>query len=350
MIRHPVSRARDCALRAWGFLICLAVVLGLATPAEASFLYQATNLGTPPGAQTTGAVASGINDAGEIVGSTADQSQAFVDTPSAGFSYLPLPAGATSSSANAVNDRGEVVGMYGTSTGGAAFSYTPAAGFRPLGSLGTQSGANAVNDFGEIVGLNEIGGHGHAVAYFPSGRIRDLGTLPGGDFSIALGVSDRGEIVGAASTAGDTGTDAFAYTPATGMLDLGRLPGTTFCAAYGVNDAGDVVGYCESPPGTTTTAFEYTPATGMLPLLPLLGGSNVAAAINNLGQIVGFFANHAFVYTRSAGMRDLGTVPGTTSGEAIAISGNGKIAGDSATKTPFGPPPNVGLWQPTFTR
>ena len=353
MLRRSPSRDRDRAFGVCGFLLCLALALGAPTPARAALQYLATNLGTPMGATATGAQAAGINNAGEIVGFTGGSDPAaFLYTPSGGFSYLPVPSDTVQSFAYGVNDRGEVVGLYKTPTQGVAFAYTPGAGVRALGSLGTNSAASAVNDFGEIAGVNLIGGNSHAVAYFPSGRIQDLGTLPGGDFSAAVGVSDRGELVGMAATAGDIGSDAFAYTKATGMVDLGHLPGITVCTATGVNDAGEVVGYCGFPP--TTTGFEYTSSTGMtaLPTLPG-GGATLAAAINNFGQIVGYAtaadgSEHAVLYTRSNSIRDLGIIPGGTSGETTAISANGMVAGDGGIGAAGNPPLNVALWKLVF--
>jgi probable HAF family extracellular repeat protein len=48
--------------------------------------------------------------------------------------------------------------------------------------------------------------------------IRDLGTLPGGDFSTANGINDRGQIVGQASTA-TRALHVFLWTRGT-MVDL----------------------------------------------------------------------------------------------------------------------------------
>ena len=71
-------------------------------------------------------------------------------------------------------------------------------------------------------------------------RVTDLGTLPGYTESHAYGINNRGQVVGAAFTAGvlpravlwDKGE----------MIDLGVLPGDTYSAAWAINDTGQVVG------------------------------------------------------------------------------------------------------------
>jgi probable HAF family extracellular repeat protein len=51
------------------------------------------------------------------------------------------------------------------------------------------------------------------------------------------------------------------------------------------------------------------------------------AAINTWGQVVGEYNGHAFMWTRSQGLRDLGILPGGTFSRATAINDLGTIAG-----------------------
>ena len=55
--------------------------------------------------------------------------------------------------------------------------------------------------------------------------IRDLGTLPGGTFSIALGINRFGHVMGLSGVAGGGETDAFIWSPERGMRDLGPAYG-----------------------------------------------------------------------------------------------------------------------------
>src|SRR5205814_70711 len=73
------------------------------------------------------------------------------------------------------------------------------------------------------------------------GKMRDLGTL-GGKASEALGINDRGQVVGGADTA-DEQFHAFLWEKGT-MNDLGS-PGPGLCYAHTVNRKGQIVGYWE---------------------------------------------------------------------------------------------------------
>src|SRR6266478_5649820 len=61
--------------------------------------------------------------------------------------------------------------------------------------------------------------------------IKDLGTLPGGTISFAVGINDRGQVVGFSSTASAI-RHAFLFEDGV-MVDLGTLPGGNFSVALG---------------------------------------------------------------------------------------------------------------------
>jgi probable HAF family extracellular repeat protein len=74
--------------------------------------------------------------------------------------------------------------------------------------------------------------------------MRDLGTLPGGDYSRALGINNLGLVVGTSRSS--AGTRAFLWTPILGMLDLNPMvpgldPGLTLSEGHGINDLGLIV-------------------------------------------------------------------------------------------------------------
>jgi probable HAF family extracellular repeat protein len=68
----------------------------------------------------------------------------------------------------------------------------------------------------------------------------DLGTLPGGNFSSATSINDRGQVVGRATTASGE-FHAFLFENGV-MTDLGTLPGGKSSQASGINNRGQVVG------------------------------------------------------------------------------------------------------------
>ena len=176
----------------------------------------------------------------------------------------------------------------------------------------------------------------------------DLGTLD--SYSYGNGLNDGGQVVGNSLVHGIPGAvgqyteRAFLYTSGVGMVDLGTLGGATGDAS-GINNSGQIVGAATLAGDqrfAASHAFLYTgiPGNGghMADLGTLGGANSGASAINASGQIVGYSniagstAEHAYLYTGTPGsgghMTDLGTL-GSTNSEADAISPNGLIAGSS---------------------
>ena len=61
--------------------------------------------------------------------------------------------------------------------------------------------------------------------------------------NIANVVNNRGQVAGVSAMSGNTATHAFLWTRERGkMLDLGTLPGDVNSAALGINDRGEMVG------------------------------------------------------------------------------------------------------------
>jgi probable HAF family extracellular repeat protein len=191
--------------------------------------------------------------------------------------------------------------------------------------------------------LVAIGG----IAARPSAQvtIRDLGTLPGGSFSEAFAINDRGQVVGRSRTASDS-VHAFLWEDGV-MIDLGALPGGDYSEAYNINDKGQIVGAsfttgpgCDPAPFTSacTHAFLWEQGT-MTPLRPLAGAAySYAYSINNRGQIAGMSSTtsdetHAVTWTAEGQITDLGTLPGDNFMQANAIDDRGRIVGWSSGET-----------------
>ena len=114
---------------------------------------------------------------------------------------------------------------------------------------------------------------------------------------------------------------------------IGPLPGYLYSTANAINDSGQVVGYSSNSSGYNH-AFLWTSSGGMADLGTLGGNYSSANAINNLGQVVGFSSNsaghnHAFFWTSSGGMTDLGTLPWAQTSGALAITNKGQVVGSS---------------------
>ncbi len=86
------------------------------------------------------------------------------------------------------------------------------------------------------------------------------------------------------------------------VTDLGTLKGDNESSGFWINNSGEVVGCSD-----TATVNNY-PCTGLVP-----------------GQ-------HAFLWTKSGGLKDLGTLSGATVSGAISINGNGTVVGYSNVK------------------
>jgi probable HAF family extracellular repeat protein len=126
------------------------------------------------------------------------------------------------------------------------------------GSSDTYGLAAAINDNGQIVGASGICGpfnpgpqsylvENHALLWDRDGSVRDLGNLGGsgglaGNHACAL--NNRGQVVGHSELTHDPmgPFHGFLWTDATGMKDLGTLTGDFASLAVGINDAGEAVG------------------------------------------------------------------------------------------------------------
>ena len=164
----------------------------------------------------------------------------------------------------------------------------------------------------------------------------DLGTL-GGSISLAAAINASGQIVGESETAQGV-THAFSWTSADGMIDLGVLPGFTSSSATAVNGRGMVVGYSAGPespnsPRDWCHAFSWTATEGMIDLGTLPGfGCIVARAVNNDGLVAGEKVDsennpQAFSWTKQGGIVALPALGGLGISVATAVNARGDVVG-----------------------
>lgn len=190
-------------------------------------------------------------------------------------------------------------------------------GVTELQSLGLSSdcgNALAINDRGETVGTSENGKLDPATGVlqlravmWKDGHIRNLGTL-GGNHSFASAINDRRQIVGFALNkipdpfslfdfgiggfTNGTQTRAFLWHEGQ-MQDLGTLGGPDAWATF-VNEPGQIAGYSytNSIPNQTTgiptvNPFIWTKDAGMIDLGSLGGTFGLPVGLNNRGQAIG---------------------------------------------------------------
>lgn len=195
-----------------------------------------------------------------------------------------------------------------------------------LGALpgDTASQPTGINNLGQISGWS-TGANGSTAWIYSNGTLTSLGN-PAAPGSQALALNNLGQVVGQTNTRALDGYHGFVSSNGV-MQDIGG--GLT---PQGINDSGTIVGFYDLPGAVQRAFIDNNGVVQDLGTLPG-GGSAVAYAINNAGQIAGEsdtgVTTHAFLYTGGA-MRDLGTLGGTTS-VGTAINGLGDVVGTSRT-------------------
>lgn len=300
------------------------------TPAQPA--YTITDLGIiAPGTDTT----LSINDAGDVVGTAPGPgglTRAFL-WKNGTRSDLPLPPGYRSSVATGISgERSVGFVVDATDTRKRKAVIWEGTTVRELAALGgSRSIARAVSPGGTIVGeAQTASGTTHAVLY-EGEKTTDIGVLEKGDFSAALGINDRGAIVGSANIAASGSAHAFLYTGGV-LRDLGLMPEGKLSQARAINDRGEVVGWGDADDGLH--AFLYR--NGKMEDLGTLGDEPASAwAINEQTQIVGGSSVnervfHAFLW-QDGKMTDLNSLIPPQSGWMLrlaqGINERGQIVG-----------------------
>jgi probable HAF family extracellular repeat protein len=289
--------------------------LSVRSAADGPFLYQNGTFTDLSGKLGASAWISGINNAGQIAGSTL--------TPTGGSYVFVLGPGGQLTRYDgaglvAINNNGDTVVASGThvflNRGGTT---TDLGGLVP----GHSVVATGLSDAGQVIGL---GGGGFL---YQDGKLTGLGSLGGGDTATwgVSGVNAAGQVVGNSSTsAADPADTAHAFLYQKGkMTDLGTLGGPR-SFAFGINSAGQVVGTSDSLPGSANPsahAFLYENGTmfDLNKLVPSGSGWVLQGAqeINAVGQIVGNGIGpdgdwHSFLLTPAGETANLSPVPEPT--------------------------------------
>jgi probable HAF family extracellular repeat protein len=248
-------------------------------------------------------------------------------TPS--FQGLGQVPGATGAGTyvNGVSRDGNVVVGYGWISDNATrpYRWTPAAGFEDLGGLRSDHSSNdraydASGDGAVVVG-QALASTDYRAFRWMAGGMQEL------PFYQALGVSADGSVA--------VGMDVRWTAP--GQIDhLGFLGGNNYTSAYGVSADGQaVVGFSETSPNRYAHAFRWTPTSGIKDLGVTTGTESLAWSISGDGNVVIGEARdagqfwRAFRWTSSLGMKDMGTLGGPMSTAHGASKDGSVIVGKS---------------------
>ncbi len=173
-------------------------------------------------------------------------------------------------------------------------------------------------------------------------QVTDLGTL-GGTLGNAFSINNSGEAVGQADiVAGDLiSTNAYRWREGV-MLNLGSLNDTNLgSVAVGINDSSEIVGAASAPHPTLPNQFVSRPFfwsedLGMIDIAPdpSATGQGVATGINRNGEVAGRLGRQSFRWTLDGGstaLPHLATPPAPLQpgSEVEEINVHGEIVGRS---------------------
>lgn len=327
--RHRHLRRLAAAL----LLPALPILAQEAGAAAAGQRYTIKDLGTLGGGISE---AFGVNGSGAVVGNAQVASgdyHAFVYSGNAMFD-LNLPG--TSGTGRAINASGQLGGYY---YDGAYQGFVETNGtVVDVGNLGSEYSATyGINASGQACGSSMTAqGEEHAF-FWTNGVIADINPL-GGDYSTAHGVNASGQVVGYGYLPNGN-FHAYVRTSAGAVTDLGTLGGS-YSLANSITDSGKVVGQAYLSGNVKAHAFLWSGSGALKDLGQLPGGNySEALAVNSTAsQIVGrasvpdpqFIVYHAFVFANGK-MKDLNTLIPRNSGwvlsEATGINDAGQIVG-----------------------
>jgi probable HAF family extracellular repeat protein len=270
---------------------------------------------------------AGINDAGQVVGTTATH-RAALWTAGADVHEIPLPAGFYNSEAIAINNRGHILGVAYDRLLSKHQAFIFANGAVTLLG-GEQTRASRINESDQMVGESLVPGTKTTQpVLWTKNAQRPLGSCCGGS---AISINNHGEAIGNAYD--DQGRyHAFLWTQASGIQLIG--PPDRFSSAVAGNDLGHVV----------VTAFPdvFLYSAGTLGRLDLSHKyPSHPHAINDCDTIVGsygayFDADRAFVWSKTLGFQDLNSlIPADSHWKlesAASINGRGEIVGRGDSK------------------
>jgi probable HAF family extracellular repeat protein len=312
-------------------------------PAVAQTSYKVTDLGSLSG--TNSVKATGINNSGQIVGTSGDHAFLWQNGVMTDLGTL----GGNLSVAHAINDVGQVVGEAST-PGGETHAFLWEHGvMKDLGIPGETSSAHGININGDVVGASFAKNVRGGALLWSAGNRQPLGDLgPSGSGSTAIAINDKGAVAGVSSgLSSNQGVVRAIFWQSGVISDLGTLGGL-HSTANALNNQSFVVGWAEVADGSTVAFLWQSGGMRNLGSLTISsaksGSGSQAAAVNDLGQVAGSSLNsngewHAVVWENGKTTDLNGLIPrklGLVLTRATAINNQGQIVVEQQTN-PNGP-------------
>ncbi|MFN8572144.1 MAG: hypothetical protein U0132_08810 [Gemmatimonadaceae bacterium] len=280
----------------------------VAVQAGLADIFVPIDLGFLPGGLT--GIASAINDSGWIAGvsSSLGGDHVFLYKNGVMLDYGDIPNGLGSLSVADLNNRGVIVGS-GIQRGSnveRAFYSTPQGRLvlipAPHRFDGYTTVAAGINDSNVVAGTIYSPDFtvAHAIVWSRSLGFRDIHPVGPYTHSFAYSISAANQLAGNVYVSSPSiAQHAFMWPAiAPAGIDLSATGGTSAAAA--INASGVIVGIDANP--VPTTAMQWTAQTG---IVRLPWGSSTAAAVSELGRIVG----HSTLTGTTAASTSLGTGP-----------------------------------------
>jgi probable HAF family extracellular repeat protein len=267
------------------------------------------------------------------------------------YSVKDLGAFSPSSGSSALNDAGEVVGTVYDSTNGLnrPVLYRSATGTQVLFDSPYNAYANGVNASGTIVGNMAINANqlSHPFIWDSISGTRDINAAldarfdPRGGHSYVYGIDDLGRALGTWVANYGSAVYGFAYDTSSGIItDVGSL-GYGGTQAFAGNNQGQVVGFANGS-GLSTHAFVWSASSGMTDIGTDGSLASAASDVNSVGMVSGytidigsFVGGQAFVWTAEGGVERLPFLNGYDLSVSNAIGDDGTVVG-SMTRMPQG--------------
>ena len=237
------------------------------------------------------------------------------------YTTIDVP-GSMATQAFGINDSGQIVGNYGALNLWPQGFLLQGGSYTTLNLSGFGTYPRGINSAGQMAGYVTIAVSDHPwrsteIGFlFSAGANTELG-VPNSDDTQAFGINASGQIVGTSSLGG------FLYSG--GIYTIpDPLPSAS---PFGINDSSQIVGQYDDLAGT----HGFLLSDGSYTTFDVPGAAKtVATAINNAGQIVGWYVdgggiNHGFLL--SGGTYTTVDVPGSLATFAFGINNAGRIVG-----------------------